>query len=215
MNESTAAIRNPERWQAWARSIAVRGAVSRRRRSMQMRLALPAKPVFVLRSSYLFASSPQWSTDLTFRLQSFANRTLRNEAILLVPEILRESRVEKERGSSLQQIEQPFKSGPVGRGLAILAARFTERTRRIEERVASAETVTVVRGRGDSRNAVERADVPMRGRWPEPMGGRAPWGRSNHAEPQVPALNVERITENVMRQIDHRLTAWRERTGRN
>ena len=211
MNESTAVIRNPERWRTWARAITARSVMSRHRSSLALQLLLGIRPTVVRRSSYVFAPSWNWSVDLTVRLQSFAIRPLRPDKMLFTTKKFHDSPVEKGRTSPLG-IEQAFKAGPIGGEIAMLAQRFSDRARRSEDRVARTDLVTVARGNADSRHGVERADVPVRSR-PEWVEGRASWGRP--AESPVPAMNVERITENVMRQIDHRLTAWRERMGRS
>ena len=163
------------------------------------------------RSNYVFTPSSRWSVDLRVRLQSFAIRPLRQDKMVFTTKKFHEPSAEKERTTPLR-IEQAFKAGPMGREIAILAQSVSDRTRRIEDRVARTDAATVVRRNSESRNGVERADVLLRSR-PESAEGRAPSGRP--AESQVPAMNVERITENVMRQIDHRLTAWRERMGRS
>ncbi len=178
-----------------------------------MRHLLRMRPAVVSRSNHIFAPLLNWSIDLTARLHTFTIRPLRHVTTLFTTERFYASEVEKERARRLR-IEQSFIAGPIGREIATLAERFTDRTRRVEERVANMEAVTVVRGNAEARG-IERTDVPVRVR-PESNEGHAPWGRSaRRPESPVPAINFEQITENVMRQIDHRLTAWRERTGRS
>jgi hypothetical protein len=37
---------------------------------------------------------------------------------------------------------------------------------------------------------------------------------SSVAQPRMADINIAQITEQVMRQLDHRISAWRERRGR-
>jgi hypothetical protein len=86
-----------------------------------------------------------------------------------------------------------------------------ERTRRIEERVFSR---TFVLARPASLASAERSSGT--GARPE-----AEWWQSPApAEPErprtaPPAFHLDQIADNVMRQIDRRIGAWRERMGRS
>jgi hypothetical protein len=91
-----------------------------------------------------------------------------------------------------------------------LLRELSERTRRIEERVR-VEKRLVLRERGSTNVSAEALELRRR------MG--PDWWRADttaqrqHATPAA-AVNVDQIAETVMRQIDHRVSAWRERTGR-
>jgi hypothetical protein len=91
-----------------------------------------------------------------------------------------------------------------------LLQELSDRTRRIEERV-HVERRLVARERGSSNVSAEAQELRRR------MG--PDWWRSEPAAPRQinspsAPVNVEQIAETVMRQIDHRVSAWRERTGR-
>lgn len=91
-----------------------------------------------------------------------------------------------------------------------LLRELSERTRRIEERVR-VEKRLVAREHGSTNVSAEAQELRRR------MG--PDWWRSDasaqrqRATPAA-AVNVDQIAETVMRQIDHRVSAWRERTGR-
>jgi hypothetical protein len=91
-----------------------------------------------------------------------------------------------------------------------LLRELSERTRRLEERV-HVEKRLVLRERGSTNVSAEAQELRRR------MG--PDWWRADttaqrqHASPAA-AVNVDQIAETVMRQIDHRMSAWRERTGR-
>ncbi len=63
------------------------------------------------------------------------------------------------------------------------------------------------------------AAAPGRSHEPVPAEPRAALVRdmsvvSPVQQPRVPDINIAQITEQVMRQLDHRISAWRERRGR-
>lgn len=90
-----------------------------------------------------------------------------------------------------------------------LAREIVERSRRLEERVR-VEKRLAARGPApvaitEQQEAARRAgpdwwktDPPSRGVRPVP----------------APPVNVDQIAETVMRRLDQRVSAWRERTGR-
>jgi hypothetical protein len=91
-----------------------------------------------------------------------------------------------------------------------LLRELSDRTRRIEERVR-VEKRLVARERGSTNVSAEAQELRRR------MG--PDWWKSDPtAQRQLhtpaAAVNVDQIAEKVMRQIDHRVSAWRERTGR-
>jgi len=87
---------------------------------------------------------------------------------------------------------------------------IVERTRRIEER-ALATPRLALRGKQielEARPAARQVPKALSDDWwkPEPESARH--------RPSVPVLNVDQIAESVLRQLDHRVSAWRERMGR-
>jgi hypothetical protein len=91
-----------------------------------------------------------------------------------------------------------------------LLRELSERTRRIEERVR-VEKRLVLREHGSRSVSAEAHELRRR------MG--PDWWRADttaqrqHSTPAA-GVDVDQIAEKVMRQIDHRVNAWRERTGR-
>jgi hypothetical protein len=90
---------------------------------------------------------------------------------------------------------------------------IVERTRRIEE---SERVVTRLVSRGQAieagaaaRPASKPSPQALSGEWwqPEPESARY--------RPPTPAVNVDQIADTVLRQLDRRVGAWRERMGRN
>lgn len=91
-----------------------------------------------------------------------------------------------------------------------LLRELSERTRRIEERVR-VEKRLVIREHGSTNISAEAQELRRR-MGPDWWRGDATAQRQR-ATPAA-AVNVDQIAETVMRQIDHRVSAWRERTGR-
>jgi hypothetical protein len=93
-------------------------------------------------------------------------------------------------------------------------------TQTIAERVVQEHTRVELRKRGDMvvRKQLS-ADVAAEKRSGEieaqfassRTSGQQPW---LNKPPQLPQINVEQLTEQVIRKIDHRITAYRERLGR-
>ena len=91
-----------------------------------------------------------------------------------------------------------------------LLRELSERTRRIEERVRVEKRI-VIRGQGSTNASAEAQELRRR------MGPDW-WKPETTAQRQrsapAAAMNVDQIAETVMRKIDHRVSAWRERMGR-
>jgi hypothetical protein len=87
--------------------------------------------------------------------------------------------------------------------------RMVARERRQDARAAR-PPIVVVRGSSPRVPAATELASPA----PELARPAAAPDRSAVAPAAPPGVNVEHLTEQVMRQIDRRLTAWRERTGR-
>jgi hypothetical protein len=88
--------------------------------------------------------------------------------------------------------------------------QVTERNRRIEERTATRELVVVRQPSSRAMDvSAERQHPPSA--WPPEAFSPPAWSRPPIAPP---APDVDRIAENVMRLLDRRVGAWRERMGR-
>jgi hypothetical protein len=99
------------------------------------------------------------------------------------------------------------KTSVVDRQARALVESIATRTRRLEERVSTRDFVTVTRAAGEvTRDHATTRERPASSKFGET------WSSSQ--QPVAPAVSVERITENVMRQLDHQITSWRERMGR-
>lgn len=89
--------------------------------------------------------------------------------------------------------------------------RVIERTRRVEHRMPPASRILPQ----VAMKPVEAAAANGRGA-SIPVMGRPPDDATRFRPPAAPAqINVEQITDHVLRQLDHRILAWRERTGRS
>ncbi|HEU0139788.1 MAG TPA: hypothetical protein VFQ79_08765 [Bryobacteraceae bacterium] len=89
--------------------------------------------------------------------------------------------------------------------------RVIERTRRVEHRMPPASRILPQ----VAMKPVEAAAANGRGA-SIPVTGRTSDDATRFRPSAAPAqINVEQITDHVLRQLDHRLLAWRERTGRS
>ncbi|MGC1421515.1 MAG: hypothetical protein WA815_04150 [Terracidiphilus sp.] len=91
-----------------------------------------------------------------------------------------------------------------------LLRELTERTRRLEQRVRIAKRL-VIREHGSTSVSAEAQELRRR---MGPDWWRADTTAQRQRATPAAAVNVDQIAETVMRQIDHRVSAWRERTGR-
>jgi hypothetical protein len=87
---------------------------------------------------------------------------------------------------------------------------IVERTRRVEER-ALATPRLALRSKQiemEVRAAARQVPKALSDDWwkPEP--------ESTRRHPSGPVVNVEQIADSVLRQLNHRVSAWRERMGR-
>lgn len=210
MNGLTATIRNPDRWLGWARSLGARRMVIRRRNRPAMALLLRARPVTIRQNHRIFAPSFRWVADITARWANSPSQVLRKHPWSAVgtgpavarPQIARELNV-RDRTLRIETVE---------RKLGTLFENISRRTRRLEASVARTEAVTVVRARSEAKDSSPAGQGFQHG--PPATEIRS----STQSKPtgfEVSAINVERIAENVMRQLDNRVTAWRERMGRS
>jgi hypothetical protein len=93
-----------------------------------------------------------------------------------------------------------------------LLQEIATRTRRIEERVR-VEIVMAVRT--STAHAVAAAEAQDLSRRSGPDWWKAQPPARPHGAATVPTVNVDEIAENVMRRLDQRVTAFRERMGRH
>lgn len=114
------------------------------------------------------------------------------------------SRAARERGRrplASHQCEDSVHANP----WTALSARVTTTTRRSEE--SPVPIPMQARRAGDS----VRSEVRQRPIEDEPPQGRT---RTTTAQLRLPEIDIAAVTDRVVRQIDRRMTAWRERTGR-
>lgn len=89
--------------------------------------------------------------------------------------------------------------------------RVIERAQRVEYRMPPASRILPQ----VAMKPVEAATANGRGASIS-VTGRPPDDAIRFRPPAAPAqINVEQITDHVLRQLDHRILAWRERTGRS
>ena len=116
----------------------------------------------------------------------------------------------------LMRIEQSgathFQKRCTGDRVETLVRRIVRRTRRVEEPI-SGSSPSVVRPtlRPTERPVVQDEQGPVSA--VRPRRNRTPDGY-RHTQSGEPAVDIEALTNQVVRQIDRRITAWRERTGR-
>lgn len=200
-------IGNAARWRNWARALSRRG-VSRRRSPLSLAFVRRAQMVSWISSwnnvihKYSVVGGPlsvqanlrvalvgQIVVPVSARAQALANDSAREPA--------HTSALESTAG-------QPSKH--------TLLRDIVERTRRIEQRV-QVHTHLVSRPTANAAGPeVERALHAKRTSaewWNQDFGDTR-----SHPSPPQPTVNVEQITDSVLRQLDRRVGAWRERMGR-
>jgi hypothetical protein len=221
-------IVNGERWRGWARLLAqFRRAGGRSRNSVVTRRKNPLQMAFARRER--MSAWIDYHTHVAFR-------QFRGGDSIDIHQITRFSWT---TDSALQRIFQRAGIAPVlanraeGAGspniehspalshqtihMTLRAAKSTfreivEGKRRIEERAAVA-TRLALRGKAAELEALARMPARQISKalsddwWrPEP--------ESTRHRSAAPAVNVEQIAETVLRQLDQRVTSWRERMGR-
>jgi hypothetical protein len=222
MNESTRVMKigNSARWRNWARSLACQ-APARRRSPIALALVRRTR-------------SAAWIAQQTTVHQHIAG----THSILLRPVIQLSlhgpSPVERIllRAATLKTIESPAQASEERspstsaiqtmnllhrrtarveeRTAQIVWKEIVERTRRIEDRI-SVRTKLAKRG-GAPDGAPNRAQTAIRPDGPDWWKGPSP--AYVPSQPALPAMNMDQITETVLRQLDRRVGAWRERMGR-
>lgn len=209
-------IGNASRWREWARSVARRrntagrsrsGLVNRRRNAIDLALARRARGTWTANHDHHVVVHPLFSpvsravSVRTAVQASFFMHTSTAERF--------EQRVLVRQGA-LQRIEHVGSTSAVAR---TIAREIVERTVRIEDtvplRTHFAAPVMAQQQIPETPAALDR-QMPARteDQWWEP-GSASPRQRSI-----APTINIDHLADTVMRQIDHRIGAWRERMGR-
>ncbi len=214
MNESTAGkqIGNCSRWCGWAAALARSSGVVRRRqplafawlrrRGTAVRFETHYRTLNSVFNPYHLHLSFPYSTAMNLTLvpagrsqpgapSATANAQPRDL-------IARLSRIEEHTSHTAEIRTSEF------------LRHFIERNRRIEERAATRELMVVRQPSSRAMDvSAERQHPPSA--WPPEASSPPAWNRPP-ATP--PAPDVDRIAENVMRLLDRRVGAWRERMGR-
>jgi hypothetical protein len=218
-------IGNSGRWRAWARVIAGarfsgRHGVTRRRGPLQMALLRCRRIAFWIAqrnilSQHFADGAPvlgrhqlrlalHWSSPLARILRT--TRTVNTPLAFVGRMVTGERPAERAPADSshirtLQGEQTQTKT---------LLREIVDRTRRIEERVR-VEKLLAARGVPSAAASAEVRELRRR-------SGPDWWKSEPAAQQQRPAatsaVNVDQIAETVMRQLDHRVNAWRERMGR-
>ncbi len=110
---------------------------------------------------------------------------------------------------------------PLREALADWSTRVVRATRRLEERaLATSGAERLVVAKATAPRQAPAATLPEGPRAAaSPATGTDPWRRgprpaARGGSAAIPPLDVGALTDQVMRRIDRRLAAWRERTGR-
>jgi hypothetical protein len=202
-----------------ARSVQQRWFLSSR--VMQPRIALAIQPV--LRASFWRTPERVERIARTATTRTVETRTAHREQVREVERYRETERVFAEQRPALLKVFERLREtgqalGPIGRqGRAVettaLARTLAARARR-EEKALSGEPPARVFRPTEQPVREERRSLP------DPRRSEIPgWGApasSFHGTmpvPVPPPINVESLTDQVMRQIDRRVGAWRERTG--
>ena len=208
-----------KRWVAWARALAVRSRLIRGRRG-----ALSAK--FLLRPRMQTAAREQWriiapvnyeshlhlafhpmaSLTAVARFQG-AGRPATRDISSTVVRYSEPGHTETLRQTSRVTVREAALFA-TARRTEELVQRVTERTRRIEERVFPRAAVLARTSRAEAQKDATIPAAASPEWWRDPASAA---GRQHIAAPDV---NVEQIADTVMRRLDQRVNAWRERTGR-
>ncbi|HYH46129.1 MAG TPA: hypothetical protein VEG34_10615 [Thermoanaerobaculia bacterium] len=226
------ATQNIPRWTAWARALAGRHG---RRHERVDRLALElARPRTLARSvqQRWIVSSRMVQPRISLAIQPVLHgtfwrggtvaertlRTVRDERFRETERVremerLREVEPGRTLGNRHDRAERASKAPALARSLAA-------RVRREETLLHGGTATRVLRESAASAKREERTTEPAatpRGadpRRPEIPGWGSPAAAPGRfAAPAAPPINVEALTDQVMRQIDRRVGAWRERTG--
>ena len=185
--------------------------VMRRKNRPAMALLLRARPLFIRQSHRSSVSSFRWAAGLTVRWTNHLSQVQHREPSSVVGN--REAVAPRPIARELGVRDRTLRIETVGRELGTLFENISNRTRRLEVGAARTEAVIVVRARSETKDGPPAAQAFQHG--PPATERRSSWTQPKPTGLEASAINVERIAENVMRQLDHRVTAWRERMGRS
>lgn len=206
-------IGNTRRWRTWARLLAQRGVTARRVRAAEQ---------ILLKSNFVpftfICNSNRWLAQIQFPLQEL--RHLRERFTLLAgfhnginPRQIIMRSIEAHRKYVLTSLTEPRQRTERTAGVQpwlserTIVHSLVERTRRMETHVRPQKYALV-------RKPEPATSAPS----PPPSSPREWWmEHTKSAQAQrfaAPTINVEQLTETVIRRIDQRVGAWRERTGR-
>jgi len=104
----------------------------------------------------------------------------------------------------------------INQDIRILVQRVVRRTQRVEERVAGTLALIARQRSGFAARQSVAAMESRKATTPDThstRGKRAGTSMQNTSAPPTP-INIEALTDQVVQQIDRRMTAWRERMGK-
>jgi hypothetical protein len=222
MIESTARNRigngRVERWRAWARALTGAG-VMRRRAPLAMALVRRSRTARWIAQRNVVSQHCTGNLSIlvqprlqlaVYRPQSWNNQ-VRNSVLVTTPGVTRSRTVTVRHSESAAPIalQHRWTLAEERTQSKTLLREIVERTCRIEERV-----------RVERRLVARTAPAPATGSDAQDIARRSGPDWWKDAAPQIskpaatPAVNVNEIAETVMRRLDQRVSAWRERMGR-
>jgi len=208
-------IGNSERWREWAAALSRRGTVARRREPLAFRWLRPAsgigrrfQPANVVSQHF----AVHLAIPCSVRMEFTPAQALPGEARPQSTSPFQAGSATADRRVTLPHLERSEHSTAeltVVRTSAFIRL-VTERTRRVEERVPARELVVARQAPAEPRESGKEPGRTPSGWMSEPAAA-AGW---NRPMPAPPAASVDQIADNVMRLLDRRIGAWRERMGR-
>jgi hypothetical protein len=209
-----------ERWRNWASVLAGRGASVRRRDPLELRLLRRQRNWLITRHHHAH-STMNLRAEMQFAIASNITQQFYPQNFVRRPE---------SPAFRFVQAAPPFaarrQEAGAGERRAIVSAGgpdtspqtqslmrlIVDRTQRIEERVMRRELVVA---RAASAPVASDKVLPHNNRGQEWwQQASEPGAQRQASRAAVQGMNVEQITENVLRQLDRRVGAWRERMGR-
>jgi hypothetical protein len=215
-------IVNPARWRDWARSLArlpeTSQAVVRRKQPLQMALLRRARTgARIHRHSHLYQHIAGWSSilfrptiRLTLNAPSPVTRILRLASMIHAAPYTRPAEAHEADTARVTDttVLRQKTLRLTDSSVRTVFQQISERTRRLEERVSMRTTFASKTNSSDSHDAQSRQHRPGSQEWWKSEPSLSP------RQPSMPAMNIEQITDTVLRQLDHRVSSWRERMGR-
>ena len=215
---------NAARWRDWARSLGdTRRAGGRRRGTAVIRrhnwldLALARRPRAVIRINFqnpvshrhLVAgdvASVNPAIQLAWTIGSPAERILQRAS--------GDNRAERTLAARQDSLVQRYETRQTTFAAVKTTVRdVTERLRRVEERTGVPARL-VLRGAQTELDGQARAAALQAAKLPSGEWWQAETS-SMRQKPAAPGLNIDQLADTVLRQLDRRVGAWRERMGRS